>query len=219
MLEEAPEDRAHADILGDSWDAGPERADAAHDQVDLDPGVRGLVERLDDARLDQRVHLGDDPRRPAGEGVLGLARDAREERVVQRERRLQQLSELRGPRQARHLQEELVQVLADRLIAGKQAVVGIGARGARVVVAGADVAVAPQLRVLAPDDQDQLRMRLVADDAVHHVRARRLQARGELDVGGLIEARHQLDDDRHVLAGARGLDQRIDDRGVGARPV
>ena len=46
----------------------------------------------------------------------------------------------------------------------------------------------------------QLGVRLVADDAVHHVRAGFLQAGREPDVRRLVEARHQLDDDRDFLA-------------------
>ena len=74
------------------------------------------------------------------------------------------------------------------------------------------VAVATQLPALAPHDHDQLRVRLVADHAVHDVRAGFLQACRELDVRRFVEARHQLDDDGHFLAGARRVDQRIDDR-------
>ena len=44
-------------------------------------------------------------------------------------------------------------------------------------------------------------MRLVADHAVHHVRAGFLQPVRQLDVGFLVEARAQLDDDGDVLAG------------------
>ena len=36
------------------------------DQVDLDAGLRGRVERFDDLGIDERVHLGDDPCRAAG---------------------------------------------------------------------------------------------------------------------------------------------------------
>ena len=55
-------------------------------------------------------------------------------------------------------------------------------------------------------------MRLVADHTVHDVGACFLKPVGQLDVGFLIEACAQLDDDRDVLAGVRGGDQRIDDR-------
>ena len=81
------------------------------------------------------------------------------------------------------------------------------------------MAVATQLAALAPHDHDQLRVRLVADDAVHDVRAGFLQARRELDVRGFVEARHQLDDDGDFLAGARRVDQRIDDRRLRAGAI
>ena len=59
---------------------------------------------------------------------------------------------------------------------------------------------------------DHLGVSLVADHAVHDVRAGFLQPVGELDIGFFVEARAQLDDHGHVLAGLRGGDQRIDDR-------
>ena len=71
----------------------------------------------------------------------------------------------------------------------------------------------------APHDQRELGVRLVAHDAVHDVRAGFLQPVGQLDVGFLVEARAQLDDDRHVLAGVRRRDQRIDDRRIVAGAV
>ena len=80
-----------------------------------------------------------------------------------------------------------------------------------MVVAGAQVAVAADAPGLAPHDQHHLGVRLVADHAVHDVRAGFLQARGQLDVGFLVEARAQLDHDSDVLAGVRGRHQRIDD--------
>src|SRR5690349_666219 len=41
VLEEPPDDRAHADAFGDARQPGPERAGAAYDQVDLHAGLRG----------------------------------------------------------------------------------------------------------------------------------------------------------------------------------
>ncbi len=63
---------------------------------------------------------------------------------MQVERRLQDLAQPWHAREARELQEQLVQVLADRLVAREQAVVGVRARGLQVVVPGADVAIAAQ---------------------------------------------------------------------------
>ncbi len=79
-----------------------------------------------------------------------LACDLRQQRLVQAEGRVQQLAQLRHPREPRELQEYFVDVLADGLIGGQQAVIGVEACGFRVVVAGAQVAVAPQALVLAP---------------------------------------------------------------------
>ena len=63
--------------LADARAARAQAADAADDQVIVHAGLRGRVERLDDVGVDQRVHLGDDPRRPPGPGVLRLALDER----------------------------------------------------------------------------------------------------------------------------------------------
>jgi hypothetical protein len=89
---------------------GPQGADAAHDQVDGDAGLRGLVERLDDLRLEQRVHLGDDAHALAGAGVGGFGADGGQHGVVQGERRQQEVVELAGLAQAGELLEDFVDV-------------------------------------------------------------------------------------------------------------
>ena len=127
--------------------------------------------------------------------------------------------QLRRARQAGQVQEDLVHVQADGRIAGQQSVVGVGARRLLVVVARAQVAVAAHAIGLAAHHQDHLRVRLVADHAVHHVHAGFLQAVGQADVGFLVEARAQLDDGGDVLAVVRGRHQRIDDGRVGAGAV
>ena len=127
------------------------------------------------------------------------------------ERRLQQSPQARRLRQAGQLQEDLVHIVADCFVAGEQAVVGVAARRTGMVVAGAEVAVAAYALRFAAHDQHQLGVRLVADHAVHDVRAGFLQPRRQLDVGLFIEARAQLDDHRDVLAGLRRRHQRVDD--------
>ena len=44
---------------------GPQGADPADVELDLDAGLGGPVERLDHPRVEQRVHLHPDPRRAA----------------------------------------------------------------------------------------------------------------------------------------------------------
>ena len=83
-----------------------------------------------------------------------------------------------------------------------------------MVVAGAEVAVALDAGGLAAHDQGEFGVGLVAHHPVHDVRARLLQAVGQLDVRFLVEARAQLDDHGHVLAGVRRGDQGVHQRRV-----
>ena len=73
VLKEAADDGADADVFREAFDAGAQDSEAADDEVDLDTGLGGGVEGFDDARLEQRVHLGDDVGGATGFGVLGLA--------------------------------------------------------------------------------------------------------------------------------------------------
>ena len=130
---------------------------------------------------------------------------------VQLEGRLQEPSQARCLGEAGELQEDLMHVVADGLIGSEQTVVGVSAGGAGMVVAGAQVAVAADPLGFAPHDQHHLGVGLVADHAVHDVRAGFLQARRQLDVRFLVEARAQFDHDRDVLAGLRRRHQRVDD--------
>ncbi len=53
-------------------------------------------------------------------------------------------------------------------------------------------------------------MNLQAHDAIHHLRADRLEPLGEIDVDLFVEARLQLDDDRHFLAAPRRFFEDVD---------
>ena len=138
---------------------------------------------------------------------------------MQRERRLPHVPQLARLAQAGELLEHLVHVGADLLVAREEIEIGVGARGARMVVAGAEVDVAHELAFLAAHHEGHLRVGLVADHAVHHVRAHFLEARRPVDVRLLVEARHELHHHRHFLAGARRLDEGLHDDRVGAGAV
>ena len=62
-------------------------------------------------------------------------------------------------------------------------------------------------------------MRLQAEHAVDDLRAGVLQPLRPVDVRLLVEARHQLDDDRHFLAAPRRLDQRLHQHRVDAGAI
>jgi hypothetical protein len=151
--------------------------------------------------------------------MLTLALDFREQRLMQAEGRVQQLAQARHPGQAGELQKYLVDVLADGLVGGHEAVVGVQPGGLRMVVAGAQVAVTAQALLLTPDHHEELCVRLVAEHAVHDVGAGFLKLVGEFNIGLFIEARAQLDDDRHVLAGLRGVRQCAHDGRVAAGAI
>ena len=79
--------------------------------------------------------------------------------------------------------------------------------------------VAAQHAPFAAHDQQHLGVGLVVDDAIHDLHAGLLQAVGQADVRLLVEAGAQLDDRRHLLAGAGRLGQVADQRRVLADPV
>ncbi len=83
-----------------------------------------------------------------------------------------------------------------------------------VIVAGADVAVGDQLGVLAPHDLAELGVRLELDEPIDDMHAGVFEIARPADVGGLVEARLELDHGRDRLAGLDRLLQRLHDRAV-----
>src|SRR5579863_866593 len=219
MFEKAADDGANLDPLRDARHARPQAAHAAHDEVDTHAGARRTIQRLDDGGLGERVELGNDARGPARLGVSRFPLDPVEQRLVQAERRMQELAQTGNASQSRQLQEYLVHVLADRFVGRQQAVVGVQPRRLGVIVAGTQVAVSPQALVLAPHHHDELGVRLEAEYAVHDVGAGLLQLGRYVDVRLFVEARAQFDDDGDVLPALRGLGERIDDGRVAAGPI
>ena len=70
---------------------GRQRAGAAHDQVDLDTRLRGVVQRIDRGLVGQCVHLRDHARWLAAPGELHLVGQRAQQIPVQRERRHPQM--------------------------------------------------------------------------------------------------------------------------------
>jgi len=100
--------------------------------------------------------------------------------------------------------EEVGEIGADLCSAGHQPHVGVVKRGAGVVVAGAEVDIAPNLHpplgvMLAADDQQRLGVRLEARHPVDHVHPRPLKFARPTDVVLLIETGLQLDQRRDQL--------------------
>jgi hypothetical protein len=53
MLEKPPDDALDVDVLGEVGNAGPQAANAAHDEIDFDASLARLVQRVDDLGVDQ----------------------------------------------------------------------------------------------------------------------------------------------------------------------
>ena len=122
------------------------------------------------------------------------------------------------------MHEHFIDVGADRGVGGQEAEVGVLARRARVIVAGAEMRVGPEPDAaagvgLAANQERQFCVRLQAEHAIDDLRSRMLEALGPVDVRFLVEARHQLDDDGHFLAAPRRFDQRLHQHRVDAGAI
>ncbi len=130
------------------------------------------------------------------------------------QRRHQEPLELLLDRVAGELVEEAGEVLADLVVGGEEAEVLVEPARLRVVVAGADVAVVAEPALLLADHEGELAVRLQPDEPVDDVHAGLLELPRPADVGLLVEARLDLDEGEHLLAGLGRVDERLDDRAV-----
>src|SRR5664279_2575036 len=169
VLQEPAQNRAYPDVLGQALDARTEGADAPYPEVDLDPGARCPVQRINHLIVDDRVELETDVAAEALSRVLDLGVDVVDQTPAYRTRCHQKTPEPAARCPSRELVEQPGQVLADLWVAGEQPEVRIQAGGLGVVVAGTDVAVAAQPLGLLADHQGELRVGLEADDPVDHV--------------------------------------------------
>ena len=214
VLEEPADDRSHPDGLRQPRDAGAETADATRDEVDRHAALRRRIQRLDHARVDERVHLHRDATTRA---LRRFTLDAVDHRLANVRRRDEQLAVEDLVAVAGEVVEQVGEVGAEVGVGGEQAEVFVAVRGLAVVVAGSDVAVPPDaFGFLAHDEQD-LGVRLQPHEAVHDVHARFFEDACTFDVRLLVEAGRELDERDDLLALFGGLDQRADDRGSRAR--
>ncbi len=208
MFEEAADDGADANAVREALQPRTQDGEAADDEVDFDAVPGGLVEGFNDAGFEQGVHFGDDVSGTAGLGVLLLAADEAEEAFGHGEGGDEQGAVVVDFGVGGEVVEDHVDALGDLRIAGEQAEVGVEAGGVVVVVAGAEVAVAAGLAVLvAADEHGQLAMGFESDHAVEDLDAGIFHVARPADVGGLVEAGHEFDDEGGFLGG-RGLSER-----------
>ena len=209
VLEKAPNHRAHADAFGVAGHTGGEHARAAHDEVDVDAGLRRGDQGLDERLVGQRVELEHDARGLPQARRRSAALDQGEHLALQAGGRQQQPLGRLAARQARKLLEHEVGVGRDVGVGGEAANVGVEAGCFWVVVAGREVGITAQATAFAARHEHQLCMRFQADDPVHHLCAHGLESLGPVDVGLFVEARLELHHGHHFLAAPRGLEQQF----------
>ena len=170
VLEKAANDAADADALAQAFDAGTKSAHAANDQVDLDAGFGGGVERLDQRPVEQGIHFGHDGRGPAGAGVLGFAHDQLHEVAGEGQRSDHERPiglVVRFPCERGEVTKHGLHGGGDFGARGEQTDVGVEPGSDRVVIACAQVGVSANHTVrIAPDQKCQLAVGLEAEDAV-----------------------------------------------------
>ncbi len=133
-----------------------------------------------------------------------FAVDQADEALGQGKRRDQQRAVVVGFGVGGEVVENAVHRCRDLRIGGQQAEIGVETRRIRVVVAGAQMRIAAGDAIgIAAHQQGQLAVGLQADDAVEDLDSGIFQIARPADIGGLVEAGHQLHHRRDFLASAR----------------
>ncbi len=219
MLQKLVDDADHLDVLAQVFDAGPQTADAADIELDAHAGVGGFIQRLDDLRIHQGVHLGADQTRFIRRAAHGLAPDQAQQLAPHAEGRHLDLVPFRRQRVPRHHVEEGRDISGDRFITGEKSDIGINARRTGVVIAGGEVHVAFDAFTLPADHQTRFGVRLVARDAVQDRGAGADQPPRPLDIVLFIKTGLELDQRRHPLAFLGGALQGAQHGGVRVGPI
>ena len=97
---------------------------------------------------------------PAGEGVIPFALDQSDQPLAQIERRDQQFFHSRITGQAGERVENDRDFFGDFWIRREQTEIGVDARGARMIIAGAQMHVMAQTIGIAPHDEERFAVRL-----------------------------------------------------------
>src|SRR3546814_4669086 len=108
--------------------------------------------------------------------------------------------------------ERLRRIASRAQIGCEEAEVGIDARGDRMIIAGAEMAIGAITLPFAAHDHRNLGVRLPLDEAVDDLHPGAFELVRPEKILLLVEARLQFDDGGHRFARLGRLDQRADDR-------
>ena len=160
VLEEPTENRDHPNVLRQTRDTWTQATDTAHDQIDRDAGLRGCVQLVNHFSINERVHLQRDAGRRRSRVLARTSTNLFDDLATEMHRRSPNRVEALWTGKPCQLIKEIRDVRGDLLIAGKDAEIGIGAGGGGVVVACANVDVAPRAISFATHDKSELAVSL-----------------------------------------------------------
>ena len=133
--------------------------------------------------------------------MVAFAFDHSDDAFLQIKRRDQQFFQAGITGEAGEGVEDDRDFLGDLRVGREQTEVGVNARGARMVIARAEMHILPEPIGIAADDEERFAMCFQADDAINDMRARFLEPPRPLNVGGLIKARAQFHQGGNLFAG------------------
>ena len=151
--------------------------------------------------------------------MIAFAFDQSDEALAQVEWRDEQFFHTRITGQTGQRVENDRDFFGDFRIRREQTEIGVDARGARMIIAGAQMHVMAQMIGIAPHDEERFAVRLQTNHAVNDMRAGFFQLARPLNVGRFIETRAQFHQRGHLLAGIGGVNERFDNRRIAARAV
>ena len=214
VLQEPADHGLDANVFRQSGNSGPQAANAAHDQLDRNAGLRCFIQRIDNVGIDQRVHLHPDRRRLAVSCEIGFAAYVVENPVAQGQRRHRHFLDVARLGVTGDVIEDACGVAADGRVRREVRQVGVDPRRHRMIVAGPGVNVGRETSAFPAHHHRQLGVRLQFDEAVNHLHAGAFEIARPSDVGLFVEPRLEFDERRDRLARLRRFGKRPHDRRV-----
>jgi len=154
----------------------------------------------DDIGIQQRIHLGDDPRLPSSKSMFRLTANQFIKLFSQSQRRCRNLAESRRITVSRQRVKECRSIHAKRFLCGKIPDIRIESGCHIIIISGAHVYV-PADSILIPTDNDcYFTMRLQSQQSIYHMAAGLFQLFGPLDIVLLIKTGFYFYQYRYLLA-------------------
>ena len=209
VLEQPAHDGNDAHVVGGALHLGHQAADAAHEQRYVHARLRRLGNLFDDVLVRYGIGLQESP--------AGLARARQADLLVQivqdhglylQRSDPQHLVFVRHVFQ-QHVAEEAHGILAESLVGGDEAEIGVELGRLLVVVARAELRDVLHALGRAPRYAADLGMHLVVVEAVDYMAPGLLEALRPFDVVALVEPCAQLEQRHHLLAVFGGSDKRL----------